>query len=59
MTNLDLFVLINGAIVSLSMSVAIYYWHAYHELSNQLGDILTYNEEWLSNNILEDMARYN
>ena len=59
MTNLDWFILINCTIVSLSLGIAFYYWHAYHELYNQLDDIRADSEEWLGDNTLEDMARYN
>ena len=59
MTNLDWFILINCTIVSLSLGIAFYYWHAYHELSNQLDEIWADSEEWLGDNTLEDMARYN
>ena len=59
MTNLDWFILINCTIVSLSLGVAVYYWHAYHELSNQLDEIWADSEVWLGDGTLEDMARYN
>ena len=85
MTNFDWFILINCTIVSLSLGIAFYYWHAYHELSYQLDEIWagSYDadayaaayadaayaayaaadaaaaKEWLNNNTLEDMARYN
>jgi len=79
MTNFDWFILINCTIVSLSLGIAFYYWHAYHELSYQLDEIWADNyaayadtayaayaaadtaaaKEWLNNNTLEDMARYN
>ena len=39
MTNFDWFILINCTIVSLSLGIAFYYWHAYHELSYQLDEI--------------------
>ena len=89
MTNFDWFILINCTIVSLSLGIAFYYWHAYHELSYQLDEIWADSyaddaahaaataayadaayaayadadaaaaKEWLNNNTLEDMARYN